>query len=304
MKRVEDVDFDKLKMAGRIAARVRDYAGDLVKPGVRASYVCESLEKLIVELGGSPAFPCNFSVNDVAAHYTPGFDNDVVVSEGAVVKVDVGVHVDGFIADTAITVDLSGNYGKLLEASLRALESAISSIKPYTSLYEIGRVVELEIRSLGFKPIRNLSGHNILRYLVHGGLSIPNYADRSLHRVRIQPGSVIALEPFATNGKGLVVDKQFVNIYSYTGRKPKMALTEQETRLLEIIVDRYKTLPFTPRWLRGFFSNEELNNISKSLRVKGVLHGYPVLVEAGGGMVSQFEHTLYITDSDVIVVTQ
>jgi methionyl aminopeptidase len=95
-----------------------------------------------------------------------------------------------------------------------------------------------------------------------------------------------------------------VNIYSYTGRKPKMALTEQETRLLEIIVDRYKTLPFTPRWLRGFFSNEELNNISKSLRVKGVLHGYPVLVEAGGGMVSQFEHTLYITDSDVIVVTQ
>jgi methionyl aminopeptidase len=304
MTRVEDVDLDKLMLAGRVASRVRDYARGLVKPGVRASEVCEALERLMVELGGSPAFPCNFSVNDVAAHYTPGLVDDVVVSEGDVVKVDVGVHVDGFIADTAITVDLSGNYGKLLEASLRALEAAISSIKPYVSLYEIGRALELEIRSLGFKPIRNLSGHNILRYLVHGGMSIPNYADRSLHRIRIPPGSIIALEPFATNGKGLVIDKQLVNIYSYTGRKPKIALTEQEARLLEVIVERYKTLPFTPRWLKGLFETEELNHLTRSLRVKEVLHGYPVLVEAGGGIVSQFEHTLYVTESDVIVVTQ
>jgi methionyl aminopeptidase len=300
----EAVDLDKLKMAGRIAARVRDYARTIVKPGVRASEVCEVLERLIVELGGSPAFPCNFSLNDTAAHYTPGLGDDVVVPEGAVVKVDVGVHVDGFIADTATTIDLSGAHGKLLEASERALEVAVSKVKPYASLYEIGRAIELEIRSLGFKPIRNLSGHNILRYMVHGGLSIPNHADRSLHHVRIPPGSIIALEPFATNGKGLVVDKQIVNIYSYTGRKPKIALTEQESKLLEIIVERYKTLPFTPRWLRDLYNPEELKQLIKSLHAKGVLHGYPVLVEAGGGIVAQFEHTLYVSDSEVIIITQ
>ncbi len=301
---MEIVDLDKLMIAGRIAARVREYAKTIVKPGVKASEVCEALEKLIVELGGSPAFPCNFSLNDVAAHYTPGLDDDLVVPEGAVVKVDVGVHVDGFIADTAVTIDLSGNYGKLLEASLRALEAAISKVKPYVSLYEIGRTIELEIKSLGFKPIKNLSGHNILRYLVHGGLSIPNYGDRSQHSIRIPPGSIIALEPFATNGKGLVVDKQVVNIYSYTGRKPKIALTDQESKLLEAIVNRYKTLPFTPRWLKDQFNIEDLKQTVRSLHAKGVLHGYPVLVEAGGGMVAQFEHTLYISDSDVIVVTR
>lgn len=301
---VEPVDLDKLRIAGRIAGRVRDYAESIVKPGVRASEVCESLERIIVELGGMPAFPCNLSVNEVAAHYTPGLEDDTVIPEGAIVKVDVGVHVDGYIADTAITLDLSGEHGKLLEASSRALEAAITAIKPYISLYELGRVVEQEIRSMGFKPIRNLSGHNILRYRVHGGLSIPNYADRSLHRVRITPGTVIALEPFATNGKGMVVDKQIVNIYSYTGRKPKIALTEEESKLLEVIVARYRTLPFTPRWLKDIASVEKLQQLTKSLHVKGVLHGYPVLVEAGGGLVSQFEHTIYISDSDVIVVTR
>jgi len=301
---VDPVDLDKLRAAGRIASRVREYSKSIVKPGVRASDVCLSLESLIVELGGLPAFPCNISINDVAAHYTPSIDDDVVIPEGAVVKIDVGVHIDGFIADTATTIDLSGDYSKLLEASEGALEEAIAHVKPYTSLYEIGRVVEQKVKSVGFKPIRNLSGHNILRYRVHGGLSIPNYADRSLRNTRIPPGSVIAIEPFATNGKGLVVDKQTINIYSYTGRTPKIALTERESEILRVIIERFKTLPFTPRWLKDIAEPKELINNIKSLQAKGVLHGYPVLVEMGGGIVAQFEHTLYISDSEVIVITE
>ena len=297
------VDLGKLRLAGRIAASVREYSKSIVKPGARASEVCMRLEKLIVELGGSPAFPCNLSINDTAAHYTPCFDDDIIIPESSLVKVDVGVHIDGYIADTATTIDLSGEYGKLVEAAEKALEAVISHVKPYTSLYEIGRVIEQEIRSRGFKPIRNLSGHNITRYRVHGGLSIPNYAERSNRSTRLAPGSIIALEPFATNGRGFVVDKQVINIYSYTGRKPKIALSDKEAWLLEVIIDRFKTLPFTPRWLVDVANPLELDRYIKALHAKGALHGYPVLVEAGGGMVSQFEHTLYISESDVVVVT-
>ncbi|MEM0491092.1 MAG: type II methionyl aminopeptidase [Acidilobaceae archaeon] len=296
-------DINKLKLSGRIASTVRDYSIKLVKPGVRASEVCERLESYIIELGGYPAFPCNFSVNSVAAHYTPGLSDDVIVSERDIVKIDIGVHIDGHIADTAITIDLSGEYGKLIEASQRALETVTSIMKPYISLYEIGRTIESEIKALGYKPIRNLSGHNIGLYVVHAGLSIPNYADRTLYYTRIPPNTIIAIEPFATNGRGQVKEVLQVNIYSYTGRKPKIGLTSKENEILEYIIGRYKTLPFTPRWLKNISDQRELEEIIRTLRTKGVLHGYPILIEAGNGLVSQFEHTFYITENEVIVIT-
>ncbi|MEN2999875.1 MAG: M24 family metallopeptidase [Acidilobaceae archaeon] len=146
------MELEKLRQAGRIAEELKGEARRLVKPGRRASEICERLEALTRELGGSPAFPCNFSVNSVAAHYTPGLSDDVTVGEKDLVKVDVGVHVDGYIADTAITIDLSGEHGRLLEATERALEEAVAVVKPFVSLYEIGRAVENAIRSFGFRP--------------------------------------------------------------------------------------------------------------------------------------------------------
>ncbi|MFN4046180.1 MAG: type II methionyl aminopeptidase [Acidilobaceae archaeon] len=297
----EVMDVERLKAAGRIAVASREYAVSLVKPGALALEVCESIERFIVENGGLPAFPCNLSINDVAAHYTPGLGDTSVIPEGAVVKVDIGVHVDGFIVDTAATVDLSGEYGKLLEVTMRALEEAVSVVKPYVSLYDIGRVIEKAIRDGGFKPIRNLSGHNIGRYVVHAGISIPNVADRSLYRLRIQPGTLIALEPFATNGKGLVVNGPTINIYSYTGRGPKMGLTYLEAELLEHISREYKTLPFATRWLKDW-KEKDVESLLRLLHSKGALHGYPVLIEAGRGVVAQFEHTVLVTESDAIVL--
>lgn len=298
-----ELDLGRLKQAGSIASSVRKSVSRIVRPGVRASEVCERVESLIVELGGLPAFPCNISVNDVAAHYTPSIGDDLVIDEKALVKIDVGVHVEGYIADTAVTIDLSGEYSKLVEASERALEAALSVVKPYVSLYEIGRAVENEIRKLGFKPIRNLSGHTIERYVLHAGVSVPNYADRSLFNVRLAPGTLLALEPFATNGRGFTVEKSVVNIYSYTGRR-KTVLSGIEELVVSAVSSRYGGLPFTPRWLRdlGVDSGELLSAV-RSLHAKGVLRGYPVLVEAGGGMVSQAEHTVYIGDGEVVVTT-
>ncbi len=301
---LDDSAVEKLIKAGRIAERVREEAARLVRPGETARSICEKLEEYTRELGGEPAFPCNFSVNHVAAHYTPALGSDVTLKGDEVVKVDVGVHVDGYIADTAVTVDLSGRYEKLLEASRAGLEAAMRTVRPGVSLLELGRRIEAAVKSHGYKVIRNLTGHTIDRYTIHAGLSIPNYPDRSAAIFRLRPGMVVAIEPFATNGRGLITETRQVTIYAYTGKTPRRAaLTSEEARLLEEVKKRFHTLPFTPRWLEGAWDGEKLDSMLKRMASRGVLHAYPVLVEAGRGMVSQFEHTFIILKDNVIVTT-
>lgn len=294
----------KLLLAGRIAAEARDYGARLVEAGRRASEVCGEVERFIVEKGARPAFPCNISINEVAAHYTPCLREDTVIPEGAVVKVDVGVHVDGYIADTAATVDLSGGNQRLLEASREALKAVEGILRPGISLYEIGKTVYTTMKRLGFKPIKNLYGHTIGRYTVHAGLSIPNYPDRRMMIFRLRPPVLFAIEPFATNGAGMVTEASTTTIYSYLGRKPRIPLGPIEERLLGYIEENYKTLPFTPRWLRGLASDDEILLAVRGLTVKGALEKYPVLVEKARGLVAQFEHTFLMLKDRIIVTTR
>ncbi len=303
METLGEEEVSKLLEAGRIAWEALRLAERLVQPGASARRVCESIESFIVEKGARPAFPCNFSVDHVAAHYTPGIDDDVELEGGEVVKVDVGVHVDGYIADTAITIDLSGKHEPLLEAARSALEAAMKVVKPNVRVYDIGRRIEAAIRSKGFKPIRNLTGHTIARWTIHAGMSIPNYADRRTIIFRLPPGTLVAIEPFATNGRGFVRDSQPVNIYAYTGRRPRAPLSEAEEKVLSLVTREYRTLPFTPRWLAQRLPRETVIEGVRGLLAKGLLHDYPVLVEAGRGLVAQFEHTFLILKDRVIVTT-
>ena len=294
--------IDKLVQAGRIAAEAREYAARLLAPGVSAREVCERVESFIVERGGRPAFPCNFSVNHVAAHYTPGVRDDVVLEGSEVVKIDVGVHVDGYIADTAVTVDLSGKYGKLLEAARSALEAAMRVVRPNVRVYDIGKAVEAAVRRHGFRVVRNLTGHTIDRWIIHAGTSIPNYPDRTGLVQRLRPGTLVAIEPFATDGRGIVRDGGTVNIFSLMRRK-KASLTSEEQAILDFVEREYRTLPFTQRWLAKAFPEIDVDAVVKRLAAKGVLHGYPILVEAGRGMVAQFEHTFLILKDRVVITT-
>ncbi len=294
--------MEALLKAGRIAASAREYGASLVKEGASAREICEEVEAYIRRQGGEPAFPCNFSVDDVAAHYTPGVNDDIRLRGGEVVKVDVGVHVDGYIADTATTVDLSGRWESLLEAVRGALEAVVKIMRPGISLYTIGKTIEQTIRKKGYKPIRNLTGHTIGRYLIHAGESIPNVADRRLFYRRIQPGTLVAIEPFGTPGRGMVREGSVVNIYSLHTLKPKRPLSDEERHLLEYIVGRYKTLPFTPRWLTTEWG-EKAEDLVRALWRKGALHGYPILVEVSGAVVAQFEHTFLVMSDRVIATT-
>lgn len=288
--------------AGRIAARVREEAAQRVREGTKLLDLCEWVEARIRELGGQPAFPCNVSINDVAAHYSPLPGDPSAVPEGAVVKLDIGVHVDGYIADTAVTVTLNDKLTSLLEAAREALDRAIEVFRPGTPFTRIGAVVEETIKRYGYQPIRNLSGHSLARYTIHAGEIIPNVGDR-LVRGKVGCGAY-AIEPFATTGEGIVIEREPITIYAYTGKRVRARLSQDEKRVLATIAARFRTLPFSPRWLTDTLSFERLTHALARLARRGLLIAYPVLVERSGGVVAQFEHTILVNGDEILVTTR
>jgi len=297
---MDEEALKKLMKAGEIAKTVREEAVKKAKPGMKLLELAEHIEKRIRELGGEPAFPVNLSLNDIAAHYTPLIMDDKIIPDGSILKIDIGVHVDGYIADTAATVSFNSVYDGLLEASRKALEKAIEVFKPGVRVNEVGRVIEETISSLGYRVIKNLSGHSIGRFMIHGGLSIPNY-NEVFNRWRVVDG-VYAIEPFATNGVGYVKSGSTVTIYALkTGRA---RLTIDEKKLYDTIWSSRRTLPFCERWYIGLFQDTGVLKTSLALLDKhGMLHNYPVLVEKSGGYVAQFEHTLIVYGGEVVVST-
>ena len=303
---VEEDVIRKYVEAGRIAHRVLHETAKRIEPGVKVLDVCEYAERRIRELGGEPAFPCNLSINQEAAHYTPLIGDEKTIPEDAVVKLDLGVHVDGYIADTALTVDLSGRYQRLLETVREALEKALERVAVGVPFREIGATIERVITSRGYKPVRNLTGHSLGRFLVHAGDTIPNI-DEPIPG-SFQEGRAYAIEPFGTDGAGYVRESEPVTIYSLNPERPSIRaarLRREERRLLADIAARFKTLPFTERWLdpEKYGGVEQLRMRLRRLWRARMLIGYPVLVEAGGGMVAQFEHTVLVLKDGVVVTT-
>jgi len=282
--------------AGQISIEVKKYAKSFVKKGTPLLEIAEKIEAKIIELGGKPAFPTNTSINEVAAHYTPAY-NDESKAHG-LLKIDLGVQINGWIADTAFSLDLENNEEnkKLIEASKEALENAQKTIKIGVSTNEIGKVVEETIESKGFLPIRNLSGHEMKQNELHAGLDIPNVNDKK--GIILKKG-LYAIEPFATNGGGRVYDGKSSGIYILTNSKNIRSPIARE--ILEFILDEYYTLPFCSRWLVKKFGAKALFGL-RQLEENGNLHHFPQLVEIGKGKVAQTENTVLV-EEEVRVTT-
>lgn len=279
-------EIEKYREAGRILQEVLREVADKVKVGASVLEVAEFVERRIVEKGGRPAFPCNISRNDEAAHATPRLGDGSLFGRD-MVKVDAGCHVDGYIADGAITIDLSGNE-ELVKASRDALERALEIVKAGVSVGEIGEVIERTISEYGYKPVVNLTGHGLKRYDAHAPPAIPNRGIKS--RIKLNAGDVIAIEPFATNGLGRVSERGSAEIYRVEKLKP-VRLPAARKLLAE--VEKYGGLPFAKRWLKL----EGVDFALRNLENLGIVRSYPVLKEDGGGLVSQAEHTLIVTQN-------
>ena len=295
MEETEEKNYVK---AGKILRETLEFARKTVKPGMKMLLAAESVEAKIFELGGKPAFPVNLSANNIAAHYTPAIDDESVVGEKDVLKIDAGVHIEGCIADSATTLDFSGEWGKMLEANQKALENALSIVKPGLEIRKIGKEIEETIRKAGFMPIQNLSGHTLEKFQVHAGVTIPSIDNNDSRE--LESGMAFAIEPFACNGKGFVKGTNIVEIYEMESRK---ALRNNFARqILDFVEKEYDTLPFAERWVVKNIPATQRKMALRELVSSGCLKTHPVLREENGIIVSQFENSMLITEGGEVKI--
>ena len=293
--------YEKLRLSGKILRETREEMKSFVREGMPIIEICEKAEALIRKKGAEPAFPCNVSVNEIAAHYTSPPDDTARIPEQSVVKVDIGAHVDGYLTDTAVTVCFNPECKGLVETAERALKAAVENIQPEMSTSKLGSIIETTIKSRGFKPVSNLTGHQVGRYVVHTGTSLPNVSQLSFSKIKL--GGVYAIEPFVTLPKaaGRVENGDEVTIFRFL--KSRSVQNPHAKQLLKYIEDSFRTLPFAERWLKDVVSQEYHKEAFHELLRSKTLMQYPIFVEASGKMVAQAEHTVLIVENGCVVLT-
>jgi methionyl aminopeptidase len=286
------------KKAGQIVATIRKELPNIIKKDTPLLEIAEKIEQRITELGGKPAFPTNLSINEIAAHYTPIY-NDETLATG-LLKVDFGVHIDGFTADNSMSFDLEDNSEnkKLILAAEACVNAAIQAVKSEAPLGKIGAAIQEAASSSGFSAIQNLSGHSIDQHQLHSGITIPNYDNNSDAYL---PDGVYAIEPFVTTGQGMVYDGKPSGIYEIRGNQNVRDPKARE--ILNYITEEYGTLPFCSRWLVKKFGTRALIALSQ-IKQAGTIHEFNTLVEKSKAVVAQAEHTLILQDGKVEVVTE
>jgi methionyl aminopeptidase len=297
----KEYDYQKLKDAGMVSRNALEHARTSIKPGRKLLDIAEEIELFMKERGCEMAFPVNLSINESAAHYTPEYDDKTTVPEGAVVKVDIGARKDVYLTDCAITVSLSDKHTKLVEASEKALENAISMVKAGRPVNEIGKEIEKVAKSYGFKPIKNLGGHGIEQDELHASVFIPNYDNGDL--TMLEEGQVIAIEPFLTTGVGFVESGDSLQIFQKTSNQ--LPRSQEARSISDFITKNYLTYPFAMRWLinnTGLGEFKVRKGIADLINI-GALETFPVLVEKSKGMVSQSEKELIVEKDSCTVVT-
>ncbi|MAF64893.1 MAG: type II methionyl aminopeptidase [Planctomycetes bacterium] len=287
------------RKAGMIAAQCRQWAREAIRPGVKVRSVLEGVEALMREEGGLPGFPAQSSRNHIAAHYCSSPTDEIQYEVGDCVKVDIGVHVDGYIADTATSVDLSsdGRWQGLITASADALAAAIDLAEPGLPVGRIGAAVERTITEAGFEPVRNLTGHGLARWKVHTPPQIPNYAESGGER--LQAGSVFAIEPFSCTGRGIIQERGRAEVFMMV--RPPSRARGLDRELLKAI-GSWRGLPIARRYFSEFDSALLEDTLTKLAR-QGALMRFQPLTEKEGVMVAQTEHTLYLGPDGVEVLT-
>jgi methionyl aminopeptidase len=286
--------------AGLRAKETRAYGKALIKPGVSYNEVVQKINKKIEELGARPAFPPQIALNEVAAHFLPHPEEDIVFSN-EVVKLDVGVCYNGAIGDCAVTIDLSGKNQKLIDAAEAALANAEQHIAVGLPIRTIGKVIEDTITSYGFSPVKNLSGHGLGFYKIHTPPSIPNYDDNS--RGVIKPGMTFAIEPFATNGKGFIYEAGAPRIFSFIKHRPAKSTI---ARLIQTKIKDFTGLPFSlHNLMEPSIPFHEIEQGIAELLHLGVIEGYAPLIEEAAGLVAQAENSVLVDrDGKVLITTR
>lgn len=309
--------IEKYEKAGKIVSKTRSMAAEYVKADMKIIDLINFVEGNIVKMGGMPAFPCNVSINEITAHYTSPPGDESIIKRGDLVKIDLGAHVDGYIADSAISVFISDDDSatlqenvdrqfeddlsiKMIETAHEALESAICTIRDGVELGKVGKAIEETINNKNFNSVSNLSGHSIDRWILHSEVSVPNIKEENNHI--IHEGDVLAIEPFVTNGIGRVDDTNDSYIFRFLRGRPMRMV--QAKKLLDVITTNYKTISFSQRWLIDHIDSKYLNMAMRQLLASRAIFPYHVLKEKSDSRVAQAEHTVIVESDGCKIITQ
>ena len=298
MRVVQIEDYVK---AGKIVSEIREMVRGKNWIGKTVYEICEEVEGEIRKREAKCAFPVNTSINEIAAHYTAEPNDEITISDTDLIKIDLGVQINGYIADTAVTVCYDPQYDNLVQAAEDALQHAMSMIKIGVKASDIGRTIEKIVKQMGFKPIANLSGHSLDQYTIHAGKSIPNIW--SIGSFSLSGDVAYACEPFVTTSKGLgfVREGKVKNIFTMVSRKKTK--NEEADEMLDFIWENFNMLPFALRWLVKKWEVKKARELLEFLIKKKTVKAYPILVEAYSQRVAQAEHTFIPTDMGVTVTT-
>lgn len=323
--------LEKYEEAGRIASKVRKQAAKKITAGMRVLDFIEWIESEVTSTGAGLSFPCNISINQIAAHYTSPPNDDTIFSYGDIVKIDLGAEIDGYISDTAVTVVVEGDNAEctdedgnplkmpgrlddgnpvvtdddielrhnLIEASSSALENVLSIVKDGVTLNDIGKTVQDTINSYGFVPIVSLAGHSLEQNNLHAGISIPNYPDASTYELK--EGDHVAIEPFASSGAGITSDIPEYYIYSFMNNKP--IRNPQAKVLINNISRNNRYFPFAQRHVKTSFDENQFTRALRPLIMNGSIYPHAVLKDKADGMVAQTEHTVIVEKEGCTVTT-
>ena len=293
--------FEEYIKAGKIAGEVRENVRKTDWVGKTVYEICEYVENEIKKRGAKCAFPVNTSINEVAAHYTAEPNDQIEITNDDLVKIDLGAQIEGYIADTAVTVCYNPEFDSLVHGAESALNNAMSMMKVGVKSSDVGRTIEKTIKNLGLLPIANLSGHSLEQYTIHAGKSVPNIW--SIGSFTFKEEQAFACEPFVTTGNGLgfVREGKVANIFALASRKKTK--DKESDEMLDHIWNNFNLLPFALRWLLDKWEEKEARRILKVLIKKKAVHAYPVLVEGNGQRVAQAEHTFIPNENGATITT-
>lgn len=289
----EEDNWDKWRRAGVVAKEALALARPMIEPGTKVLDIINTVEGHIRANSSGTSFPCNISLNNIAAHYTSPLNDETIIEEGDLVTVDCGSHVDGCIADTAFTIALNPDHEALVKAAETATKVAIRMMRPGAKLNTIGALIEDTITSAGFQPIKQLTGHQLKEYELHADKQVPCVSGKS--EVLVEEGEFYAIETFASTGSGNISDLPNPTIYQLLPVRVPVRFKGSK-QFLGIARKEYKEFPFAERWLAERMKHATLKMAIKELRQNGALYGHNILAEEKGEFVSQHEHTIIITE--------
>ncbi|KAL8921426.1 MAG: hypothetical protein Q9208_005752 [Pyrenodesmia sp. 3 TL-2023] len=310
VENMDDEFLNDYRKAAEIHRQVRHHVQTIVKPGISLTQLAQEIEDGVraltnhqgLETGDAlkagMAFPTGLCLNNVAAHWTPNPGaKEVFLQNDDVLKVDFGVHVSGRIVDSAFTVAFNPRYDNLLAAAKTATNTGLKeagidarmdhisgAIQEVMESYE----VELDGKTIPVKAIRNITGHNILRYKIHGDKQVP-FVKTQTHQ-RMEEGDVFAIETFGTTGKAYIRDDAGVYGYGRNEHASAAGLHQASAKsLLKTIDDNFGTLVFSRRYLERL-GVKSYHLGMKTLVSKSIVESYGPLIDIPGSYVAQFEH--------------